>query len=101
MYRNNSNGNGASRALGFMALCVMLAMGLASMASPAEAAPFAYVANSEADSVSVVVATGPLGLRSLAISLFTGKLLSAPQLSSGELRCCTEPISLIMRLTKY
>ena len=45
MYSNNSNGNGAARARGFMALFAMLAMGLGLMASPAEAAPFAYVTN--------------------------------------------------------
>ena len=69
MYRNNSNGNGASRARGFMALfAIMLAMGLALMASPAEAAPFAYVTNADANTVSVidtatntVVATIPVG----------------------------------------
>ena len=41
----NSNGSRAASARGFMALFAMLAMGLGLMARPAEAAPFAYVAN--------------------------------------------------------
>jgi len=44
MYSNNSNGSRALCARGFAALLAMLAMGLGSMASPVEAAPFAYVA---------------------------------------------------------
>ncbi len=40
MYSNNSNGNGAAQARGFMALfAIVLAMGLGLLASPAEAAP--------------------------------------------------------------
>ena len=54
MYSNNSNGNGAASARGFVALCAMLAMGLGLMAPPAEAQPFAYVANCDSDSVSVI-----------------------------------------------
>ena len=68
MYSNNSNGSRAARARGFMALCAMLAMGLGLMASPAEAAPFAYVTNGDDSTVSVidtatntVVATVPVG----------------------------------------
>ena len=37
-----------------MALIAALAMGLASMASPAAAAPFAYVTNEFSNSVSVI-----------------------------------------------
>jgi hypothetical protein len=39
------NGSRAAPARGFMALLAMLAMGLGLMASPAGAAPFAYVTN--------------------------------------------------------
>jgi len=53
---------------GFAALWAMLAMGLGALASRAEAAPFAYVANSGDGTVSVidtatrkVVATIPVG----------------------------------------
>ena len=54
MQNNHSNGSCASVARGFAALCAMLAMGLGLMASPADAAPFAYVANSGANTVSVI-----------------------------------------------
>ena len=43
---NNRNESRAACAGGCMALCAVLAMGLGSAASPAEAAPFAYVTNS-------------------------------------------------------
>ena len=63
MHSNNS------WARGFMALfAIVLAMGLALAACPAEAAPFAYVTNSSSGTVSVidtatntVVATIPVG----------------------------------------
>jgi YVTN family beta-propeller protein len=45
MYSNNRSGSAAMRARGFVALWAVLAMGLGLMASPAEAAPFAYVTN--------------------------------------------------------
>ena len=45
MFSNNIQGSRAAPAWGFMALFAMLAMGLALMASPAAAAPFAYVTN--------------------------------------------------------
>ena len=46
MRSNKGNGSRAASARGFMVLfAIVLAMGLASMASPAAAAPFAYVAN--------------------------------------------------------
>jgi YVTN family beta-propeller protein len=54
MYSNNRNGSRAARAQGFMALCAVLAMGIALAASPAAAAPFAYVANISSDTVSVI-----------------------------------------------
>jgi YVTN family beta-propeller protein len=55
MRSNNSNGSRASPAWGFMALfAIMLAMGLALAVSPAEAAPFAYVANANDNTVSVI-----------------------------------------------
>jgi hypothetical protein len=68
MQNDNSHGSCASVTRGFAALCAVLAMGLASMASPAAAAPFAYVANDVSDTVLVidtatdkVVATIPVG----------------------------------------
>ena len=68
MYNNNRNGSRVAWARGFMALCAMLAMGLGLTASPAEAAPFAYVVNQRSNNVSVidtatnmVVATVPVG----------------------------------------
>ena len=69
MYSNNRNGGRATRGRGFGALlAIMLAMGLGLVAQPAEAAPFAYVTNSGANTVSVidiptnkVVATVPVG----------------------------------------
>ncbi len=45
MFSNNSNGSRAASAGGIMVLWAMLAMGLGLLALPAEAAPFAYVAN--------------------------------------------------------
>jgi len=60
MQINNSNGSGAALARGVMALFVVLAMGLGGIARPAEAAPFAYVANSDSGTVSVIdTATNP------------------------------------------
>ena len=48
MHNYDRNGSRAASAQGFVALfAVMLAMGLALAASPAEAAPFAYVTNSQ------------------------------------------------------
>ena len=52
---NNSNGSCAAWARGFMALfAIVLAMGLALAACPAEAAPFLYVANGSDNTVSVI-----------------------------------------------
>jgi YVTN family beta-propeller protein len=54
----DSHNSDASRAAtaraGFMALFAVLAMGLGLLASPAEAAPFAYVVNNGDNSVSVI-----------------------------------------------
>ena len=68
MRNNKSNGSRASRARGFMALFAALAMGLGLLVMPAEAAPFAYIANASSGTVSVidmatntVVATVPVG----------------------------------------
>jgi hypothetical protein len=59
MRSDNSNGSRAAPARGVMALLVVLAMGLGLLASPAAAAPFAYVANSD-ETVSVIdTATTP------------------------------------------
>ena len=52
MHRDNSNGRCAARRFG--ALCAVLAMGLALAAESAEAEPFAYVANSGDNTVSVI-----------------------------------------------
>jgi YVTN family beta-propeller protein len=78
MYNNSSNGTRTAPARGIAALWAMLAMGLASMASPAEAAPFAYVTNAGSFGVTgtvsvidtatntvvatVTVGTGPFGV---------------------------------------
>jgi hypothetical protein len=51
IYGNNSNHSRAASARGFMALFAVLAMGLGVLASPAEGAPFAYVANDTANTV--------------------------------------------------
>jgi len=60
MYSNSNNGSRAESARGFMALSAMLVMGLGLMARPAEAAPFAYVANQADGTVSVIdTATTP------------------------------------------
>jgi YVTN family beta-propeller protein len=68
MYNNSSNGTRTAPARGIAALWAILAMGLASMASRAEATPFAYVVNTGFNNVSVidtatntVVATVPVG----------------------------------------
>ena len=55
MHSNNSDGSRVSWARGFMALfAIVLAMGLALAACPAEAAPFLYVANAGDNTVSVI-----------------------------------------------
>jgi YVTN family beta-propeller protein len=70
MYNYNSNGSRAAWVRGFAAFLTVLAMGLSLMVRPAEAAPFAYVANNgfASNSVSVidtatntVMATVPVG----------------------------------------
>jgi YVTN family beta-propeller protein len=53
MSSNNRNGRRAAWARGFMALFAVLAMGLGLMASPAAAAPFAYVTD-DGFTVSVI-----------------------------------------------
>jgi YVTN family beta-propeller protein len=81
MYSNNSNGSRTASARGFMALFAMLAMGLGLMASPAAAKPFAYVANINDNTVSVIdtattppsvvatVAVGPMGANPFAVAV--------------------------------
>ena len=60
MYSNNRNGRPAARARGFMALfAIVLTMGLALAACPAEAAPFAYVTNEHSNNVSVIDTATP------------------------------------------
>jgi YVTN family beta-propeller protein len=55
MDSSNNNRSGAASAQVFMALfAVVLVMGLGAMALPAEAAPFAYVANGGDGTVSVI-----------------------------------------------
>ena len=71
MHSNNS------WARGFMALfAIVLAMGLALAACPAEAAPFAYVTNEHSNNVSVIdtatntlVATIPVGTIPFAVAV--------------------------------
>jgi DNA-binding beta-propeller fold protein YncE len=56
MYSDNHNGSRTASARGYMALfAIMLAMGLASLASPAAAAPFAYVTDLNAGQAVVLV----------------------------------------------
>jgi YVTN family beta-propeller protein len=76
MQNNHSNGSCASVTRGFVALFAMLAIGLASMASPADAAPFAYVGNTTSNNVSefdtatnTVVATVPVGNAPLGVAV--------------------------------
>ena len=79
MYNNNRNGSRAAWGRGFMAFfAIMLAMGLALAAFPAEAAPFAYVANANSNNVSVidtattppsVVATIPVGSHPIGVAV--------------------------------
>ena len=76
MRSNNSNGSRAAWARGFMALfAIVLAMGLALAARPAEAAPFAYVANlvgtvSVIDTATnTVVATVTVGVGPVAVAV--------------------------------
>ena len=55
MHSNKGNGSRAACAGGFMAFfAVTLAMWLGLIARPAEAAPFAYVANGGSNTVSVI-----------------------------------------------
>jgi YVTN family beta-propeller protein len=54
MYRHNRNGRRATSARECMAVCAVPAMGLGLLASLAEAAPFAYVANEGSGTVSVI-----------------------------------------------
>jgi YVTN family beta-propeller protein len=68
MYNISGNGTRTAPARSVAALWAMLAMGLGLLASPAEAAPFAYVGNNHTNTVSVidtasntVVATVPVG----------------------------------------
>ena len=74
MDSNNGNASRAASARGFMALfAIVLATGLALAACPAEAAPFAYVANNGYPGIgtvsvidtanNTVVATVPVGLQ--------------------------------------
>jgi YVTN family beta-propeller protein len=67
MYRNNSNGSRAALAWKFMALFAGLAMGLGAMATPAEAQPFAYVANQGSNNVSVIETTGNTVMTTVAV----------------------------------
>jgi hypothetical protein len=57
MYSNSHNGSRAASAGGFMAVCAVLAMGLGLTATPAAAAPYAYVANVFSNNVSVIDVT--------------------------------------------
>src|SRR5205807_2686258 len=60
MQSGNRNGSYAAWARGFAAFCVVLAMGLGTLASPAEVAHFAYVTNQADGTVSVIdTATNP------------------------------------------
>ncbi|HEX3494293.1 MAG TPA: hypothetical protein VHT48_02795, partial [Methylocella sp.] len=61
---------------GMIAVWAVLAMGLGALASPAEAAPFAYVANGNDNTVSVIdtatntmVATVPVGSQPVGVAV--------------------------------
>jgi YVTN family beta-propeller protein len=76
MRSNNNDGSRAAWARGFLGLWTALAIGLGLMAPPAEAAPFAYVANDVSGTVSVfdtatntVVATLPVGSDPFAVGV--------------------------------
>ncbi|MGH6852376.1 MAG: cytochrome D1 domain-containing protein, partial [Methylocella sp.] len=76
MQNNHSNGSFPSFARGFAAVGAVLAMGLGLKATPAEAAPFAYVANGATNTVSVIdtaakkpVATVPVGKRPFGVAV--------------------------------
>jgi YVTN family beta-propeller protein len=100
MQSNNSDGSCAARARVVMAVfAVMLAMGLGFMDWPAAAAPFAYVANTNSGTVSVidtganppsVVATIAVGTTPAAVAATrTGNTpmsrMRAPHLTSSAL----------------
>jgi hypothetical protein len=90
MHSNNRIGSRAARARGVMALfAIVLAMGLALAACPAEAAPFAYVVgvayNSTATAVYVIdTATHPA---SLVATIPVGNFPHA----GWDTRLCREP----------
>ena len=76
MQSNHSNGSCASVARGLAALCALLAMALGLMATPAAAAPFAYVVNAGSNTVSVIdtatnaiVAAIAVGLNSCGVAV--------------------------------
>jgi YVTN family beta-propeller protein len=75
MYSNSLNGCGARWARGFMALFSMLSMGLATMASSAAAAPFAYVTAGSGivavidTATNTVVATVPVGENAVGVAV--------------------------------
>ena len=66
---NNSIRSLAFYTRGFRGLSAMLAMGLGAMASPAEAQPFAYVANVAANNVSVIETTGNTVMATVAVGI--------------------------------
>ncbi|MGB8899828.1 MAG: cytochrome D1 domain-containing protein, partial [Methylocella sp.] len=70
MPSNNNNGSRAAWARGFVALFAVLAMGLGLLASPAEAAPFAYVTNSNSSTVSVIDTASNIVVATVAVGLF-------------------------------
>jgi YVTN family beta-propeller protein len=72
MHSNKSNGSCSLLARGFAALWAMLAMGLALVAPPAKAGPFAYVVGSNVSVIDTatneVVATVPVGGNAVAVT---------------------------------
>ena len=75
MQNDNSHGSCASVTRGFIALFAMLSMGLAAMASRADAAPFAYVTAGSGTVVVIdtatntVVATVPVGENAVGVAV--------------------------------
>ena len=89
MYSSNSNRSGAAAARVFMALfAIMLTMALGLLASPAAAAPFAYVANEGDGTVSVInTATNTV----VGIPIPVGREPSGGRRHAGrETRLCRE-----------
>jgi YVTN family beta-propeller protein len=99
MQNNHSNGSCASVTRGFIALCAVLAMGVGLMASPAEAAPFAYVTNSLSNTVSVIDTATNTVLATITkpgpSSQFPAGVAVTPDGTKAYVTCCGGELSVI------